>query len=260
MNDITVEPILRKKLRDLTRGTGVRRARLYDDLGAELRTLWHVRPADSRTVLDQVTWQLERLIRQLPEERLRLVARVSFNITEWPELRDRNLGARHEWLYRSTTSGPSPEVSRRCIADKILPAFEQSIRTVPPPAPAVRSPEPPAQEHPQPARSRRAAVLAVVVGLIVVAAVYWDHVIAPQLTTHQELGGDRHGSPTFTNPYAPSVSGVPVAFLEAVEVSCQVHAVTVDGNWYRIASPPWNNRYYAPANTFVSIDPTVPDC
>jgi hypothetical protein len=31
--------------------------------------------------------------------------------------------------------------------------------------------------------------------------------------------------------------------------------VNPDGYWYRIASPPWNDRYYAPANTFMNGDP-----
>lgn len=28
-----------------------------------------------------------------------------------------------------------------------------------------------------------------------------------------------------------------------------------DGYWYRIASAPWNNKYYAVANTFANGDP-----
>lgn len=61
-----------------------------------------------------------------------------------------------------------------------------------------------------------------------------------------------------------------------VDVSCKVHDPTIpsvnpDGYWYRIASSPWNNQYYAPANTFMNGDPwggpythntdfSVPDC
>jgi hypothetical protein len=45
-----------------------------------------------------------------------------------------------------------------------------------------------------------------------------------------------------------------------VQVSCKVYApqiasVNPDGFWYRIASSPWNNAYYAPANTFMNGDP-----
>lgn len=61
-----------------------------------------------------------------------------------------------------------------------------------------------------------------------------------------------------------------------VQVSCKVYAPAIqsanpDGYWYRIASSPWNNAYYAVANTFMNGDPwggpythntdfKVPDC
>jgi hypothetical protein len=45
-----------------------------------------------------------------------------------------------------------------------------------------------------------------------------------------------------------------------VQVSCKVYDPTIvsvnpDGYWYRIASGPWNNAYYSPANTFMNGDP-----
>ena len=45
-----------------------------------------------------------------------------------------------------------------------------------------------------------------------------------------------------------------------VQVSCKVYDPTIqsvnpDGYWYRIASSPWNNQYYSPANTFMNGDP-----
>jgi hypothetical protein len=50
-----------------------------------------------------------------------------------------------------------------------------------------------------------------------------------------------------------------------------IQSVNPDGYWYRIASSPWNNAYYSPANTFMNGDPyggpythntdfTVPNC
>jgi hypothetical protein len=61
-----------------------------------------------------------------------------------------------------------------------------------------------------------------------------------------------------------------------VEVSCKVYdpyieSVNPDGFWYRIASQPWDDQYYAAANTFMNGDPwdgpyehntdwAVPDC
>jgi hypothetical protein len=61
-----------------------------------------------------------------------------------------------------------------------------------------------------------------------------------------------------------------------VEVTCKVYAPEIesarpDGYWYRLASAPWNNGFYTPANTFMNGDPwdgpytrptdwSVPDC
>ena len=63
-----------------------------------------------------------------------------------------------------------------------------------------------------------------------------------------------------------------------VDVSCKLKPASTigsaypDGYWYRIASAPWNNQYYAVANTFWNgdipgqtpythnTDFAVPDC
>jgi hypothetical protein len=62
-----------------------------------------------------------------------------------------------------------------------------------------------------------------------------------------------------------------------VDVSCKVYdpyiqSVNPDGYWYRVASAPWNDQYYAAANTFWNgdvpgqtpythyTDWNVPDC
>ena len=63
---------------------------------------------------------------------------------------------------------------------------------------------------------------------------------------------------------------------QCVEVSCKVYDPTIvsvnpDGYWYQIATSPWNNQYYAPANMLMNGDPwggpythntdfAVPDC
>jgi hypothetical protein len=86
-----------------------------------------------------------------------------------------------------------------------------------------------------------------------------------------------NGANTFTNPDNASGMGpnkIPAAAW--VQVSCKVYAPAIqsanpDGYWYRIASSPWNNDYYAVANTFMNGDPwggpythntdfNVPDC
>ena len=64
---------------------------------------------------------------------------------------------------------------------------------------------------------------------------------------------------TFLNHHNASGMGQPIAAGESVQVSCKVYDPTIlsvnpDGYWYRIASPPWNNVYYSPANTFLDGD------
>lgn len=85
------------------------------------------------------------------------------------------------------------------------------------------------------------------------------------------------GADTFPNPYNLSGTGPnKIAPGQWVQVTCKVYAptiqsVTPDGYWYLIASSPWNNAYYAAANTFLNGDPwggpythntdfKVPDC
>jgi hypothetical protein len=94
--------------------------------------------------------------------------------------------------------------------------------------------------------------------------------------TYTEVAGNRNGVSTWNNPYTPSVTNQKIPFLQKVDVSCKVHSpsfpsVSPDGYWYRIASPPFNNEWWSPANTFLNGDkvdgPTehntdfaVPDC
>jgi surface antigen len=77
--------------------------------------------------------------------------------------------------------------------------------------------------------------------------------------TYTELQG-HHGSNTFTDPIHAAGLGPAIGAGQQVQVSCKVYApqiasVNPDGFWYRIASDPWNNAYYAPANTFMNGDP-----
>jgi murein DD-endopeptidase MepM/ murein hydrolase activator NlpD len=80
---------------------------------------------------------------------------------------------------------------------------------------------------------------------------------APPATRGEQQGS--LGANTFTNPYNASGMGPRIAPMQWVDVSCKVHAPQIqsanpDGYWYRIASPPWNNAYYAVANTFWNGD------
>jgi hypothetical protein len=67
------------------------------------------------------------------------------------------------------------------------------------------------------------------------------------------------GANTFTNPYNASGIGVKIPPYAYVEVSCKIYAPQIvsanpDGYWYRIRSAPWNDAYYAVANTFWNGD------
>jgi hypothetical protein len=64
---------------------------------------------------------------------------------------------------------------------------------------------------------------------------------------------------TFQNYHVPSVTGPLIAAGAYIQVSCKVYDPTIlsvspDGYWYRIASRPWKNAYFAPANTFMNGD------
>lgn len=98
----------------------------------------------------------------------------------------------------------------------------------------------------------------------------------PAPTTWAEQETPNHPVNTFTNYHNASGMGSAIAAGQWVSVSCKVYDPTIqsvnpDGYWYRIASSPWNNAYYSPANTFMNGDPyggpythntdfAVPDC
>ncbi len=80
----------------------------------------------------------------------------------------------------------------------------------------------------------------------------------PPRSTWPEQQGSL-GANTFRNPYNASGMGVKIQPYQWVEVSCKVYAPQIvsanpNGYWYRIASPPWSNAYYAVANTFWNGD------
>jgi transcriptional regulator with XRE-family HTH domain len=77
--------------------------------------------------------------------------------------------------------------------------------------------------------------------------------------TYPEEEYNKKGAATFQFLNA-SGPGQPLEFQEIVMVSCKVRntalpSATPDGYWYRIASMPWDNKYYAVANTFLNGDP-----
>lgn len=98
----------------------------------------------------------------------------------------------------------------------------------------------------------------------------------PPPPTYTETETFHHPVNTFLNNHNASGLGPPIVAGQSVQVSCKVYDPTIlsvnpDGYWYRIASSPWNNAFYSPANTFLDGDPpdgpythntdfNVPDC
>jgi hypothetical protein len=83
---------------------------------------------------------------------------------------------------------------------------------------------------------------------------------SPSAQTWSEQETPNHPVNTFLNYHNASGVGPAVAAGQWVQVSCKVYdpyiqSVNPDGYWYRIASSPWNNAYYSPANTFMNGDP-----
>lgn len=98
----------------------------------------------------------------------------------------------------------------------------------------------------------------------------------PPPGTHAETAGPSGGN-TFTNPAnAGAPLGQHVAAYQTIQVSCRLTGFKVaDGNtwWYKIASSPWNNAFYAPADNYYNngqtsgslsgtpfVDTAVPMC
>jgi hypothetical protein len=82
----------------------------------------------------------------------------------------------------------------------------------------------------------------------------------PPPTTWAESTVINSGVNTFANYHNASGVGPHIDKNVVVQVSCKVldgtiPSVNPDGYWYRIASAPWNNAYYSPANTFLNGDP-----
>lgn len=82
--------------------------------------------------------------------------------------------------------------------------------------------------------------------------------ISPVARTYTEQEFNPNGASTFAH-LDGSGAGTPVTYGQYVQVSCKVYSTIVtstkpDGYWYRLASLPWDNHYYAVANTFGNGD------
>lgn len=96
----------------------------------------------------------------------------------------------------------------------------------------------------------------------------------PPATYAETTGGLTHTWTNYTN--AGGTEGASIPSNATVQIACKLTGFKVaDGNtwWYRIASSPWNNAYYASADAFYNdgqtsgslqgtpfVDPIVPNC
>ena len=90
----------------------------------------------------------------------------------------------------------------------------------------------------------------------------------------ETAGGETHTHANYSN--ASGAEGPVINEGQTVQVSCRVEGMPVEDKdpwWYRIASSPWSNRYYASADAFYNngqttgslegtpfYDPAVPVC
>lgn len=125
--------------------------------------------------------------------------------------------------------------------------------------------EPPRQRSPAPRRALVAAPVAVLLLAIIVVAgplpfgTDRDGERAMLAGFRREQETFNHDVKTFRSPARLSEEGPAISAGQVVQVSCRMFApsiesVSPDGYWYRISSAPWNNQYYAPANTFLNGD------
>lgn len=96
----------------------------------------------------------------------------------------------------------------------------------------------------------------------------------PPKTWPETAGGEAHTWTNHTN--AGGIEGPTIARYQTIQMACKLHGFRVaDGNtwWYRIASAPWDNRFYVSADAFYNngqtsgslrgtpfIDSAVRDC
>src|SRR4051794_22480184 len=97
---------------------------------------------------------------------------------------------------------------------------------------------------------------------------------AEAATWSETTGGVTHTWTNYTN--AGGTEGPTIGGQTTVQISCKLQGFQVsDGNtwWYRIASAPWSDQYYASADAFYNngqtsgslvgtpwVDPNVQDC
>lgn len=154
-----------------------------------------------------------------------------------------------------TTLPPLPPVSNQPLphlSTAPAPGSGPSTQPRPPAQPAPSSPAAPPVNQPQPPTTPA----------------------QPPPAYFETVGGPTHTWTNYTN--AGGYEGPTIASYTTVQIACKLQGFKVqDGNtwWYRIATSPWNDQYYASADAFYNngqtsgslrgtpwVDPNVPDC
>jgi hypothetical protein len=118
-----------------------------------------------------------------------------------------------------------------------------------------------------------AGVVMVITAVVCVATLSGGGADGPVSTWTETTGTPAH---TWADPVQLTGGGTPLGPRQSVQVLCRVKGYVVqDGDpwWYRLASTPWNGRYYAtsdafydngatsgPVDTGVVVDEQVPVC
>jgi hypothetical protein len=163
--------------------------------------------------------------------------------------------------------------------DPVILAPQPTSPPPEPPAPQAAEPEPPTAGLPR-RTAPRWLWLAVfsAVAAAGVAAAYWITLsgsgpAGPASTWTETTGTPAH---TWADPVQLTGAGTPLGPRQSVQVLCRVRGYVVqDGDpwWYRLASAPWNGRWYATSDAFynngatsgsvdtgVVVDEQVPIC
>ncbi|MFI5959765.1 hypothetical protein [Cryptosporangium sp. NPDC051539] len=178
-----------------------------------------------------------------------LAARIAMLMTLWP-FYQLGFGNVFDEIRGLLTNGDSQRVTYRNDPAPTPPVNPAPVN----PAPVKPAPVKPAPVNPPPANPAPVNP-------------------APQART-ETVGGPTHTWSDYAS--GGGTEGPLISAFQSVQISCWVPGLAVangNTNWYRIASPGWNNTFYASADAFYNngatsgtlkgtpwLDPAVPHC
>ena len=122
------EKTLREYLQYLSQGLGVRKLTAASELGEDISRLWGIDSTDDpNTVRDKVAVRLKRYIEDIPDEKQRLALLVSYNLADYPELRQKNLQGRRQWLAAHEREPSVPARTTRRHLERFILVLEERL-------------------------------------------------------------------------------------------------------------------------------------